>query len=75
MLKDEFIILPFAGAWLISSAYGHKGPFSTRAAAVREAVSAANAVKLKGRTAEVLVAIGSSSYSVWSSDWDSYFSA
>jgi hypothetical protein len=75
MLKDQFIIAPVAGAWLISSAYGHRGPFSTRADAVREAVTAADAVKRKGRAAEVLVARGSYSYSVWSSEWDSYFSA
>ena len=75
MLKDQFIIAPLAGAWLISSAYGPRGPFSTRADAVREAVTAADAVKRKGHAAEVLVARGSYSYSVWSSEWDSYFSA
>ena len=75
MLKDQFTIVHFAGAWRISSSNGYRGPFLTRVDAVREAVISAGEVSRDGRVVEVVVYEGSEPYSVWSSERDGYVSA
>jgi hypothetical protein len=74
MAKDQFIIASLSGAWCISSGWGHRGPFPSRAEAIRAAVIAAQVVKQDGRPVEVLVYRGAEPYSVWSSDRDGYVS-
>jgi hypothetical protein len=72
--KDQFIVANLSGAWCISSGQGHRGPFPSRADAIRAAVIAAQVVKQDRRLVEVLVYCGAEPYSVWSSDPDGYVS-
>jgi hypothetical protein len=74
MTKKQFIVANLSGAWSISSAQGHRDPFSSRVEAIRAAVIAAQVHKQDGRPVEVLVYAESEPYSVWSSDRDGYVS-